>query len=136
MEGEIRVKGVLNKELTDDERTATTADLKTLVRDLSDSDSEGEEDFSAENRLCLPPEKMLYTGNDMSVEYAQDVLKRRDEPPKMLSKQQLGRSKNGLSAMPTTMQGVSNCDVAQRTIMACQPGTQIKVQRAMMWVSR
>ena len=42
MEGEIRVKGVLNKELTDDERTATTADLKTLVRDLSDSDSEGE----------------------------------------------------------------------------------------------
>ena len=51
IEGKIRVEGVLNNELDDNEMTATTANLTTLVRDLSDSDSGGEEDFSAENRV-------------------------------------------------------------------------------------
>ena len=44
------------------------------------------------------------------------MLERRDKPAKILSKQQPGRSKNGLSAMPTTIQGVSNHNVVQRTI--------------------
>ena len=30
----------------------------------------------------LPPDKILYNGNGTSAEYAQDVLERRDEPPK------------------------------------------------------
>ena len=79
----IRVDGVLDEELDNNKKTATTADLTTLAGDLSDSKLEDEEDFEAENRPRSPPEKMLYNGNGMSLENAQDVLERRDEPPKI-----------------------------------------------------
>ena len=48
----IWVEGVLDKDLDNDGRTATTANFITLVGDLSESDSEDEENFAAENRLA------------------------------------------------------------------------------------
>ena len=53
----IRVDGVLDEELDYNKRTTTTANLKTLVGDLSNSESEDKENFTAENRPRPPPEK-------------------------------------------------------------------------------
>ena len=66
----IRVDGVLDEELDNNKKTATTADLTTLAGDLSDSKLEDEENFAAENRPRPPPEKMLYNGNGTSVDCA------------------------------------------------------------------
>ena len=74
---------MLDEELDDDKMTATTVEMTTLAGDLSESESEDEEDFAAENRPCPPPGKMLYNGNGTSLKSAQDVLERRDEPPKI-----------------------------------------------------
>ena len=88
MDGKIRVEGVLDKELDDNDRTATAANLTTLAGDPSNrSYSEDKIDFSAKNRPCPSLEKMLYNGIATSVEYAQDMLDRQDERPKKLSKQ-------------------------------------------------
>ena len=102
IDGKIRVEGVLDKELDNNDRTATTADLTTLVGDPSRSDLEDEEDFFAP-----PPEEILYNVNGTSVEYSQDVPERRDEPPKKLSKKTPGRSNNGLSAGTTNKSALS-----------------------------
>ena len=72
----------MSERLGNNERTAKTANLTTLVEDLSESNSEGEVDFAVENRLHPPREKMIYNGNGTSVECAQDVPGRWDEPPK------------------------------------------------------
>ena len=102
IDGKIRVEGVLDKELDNNDRTATTADLTTLVGDPSRSDLEDEEDFFAP-----PPEEILYNVNGTSVEYSQDVPERRDEPPKKLGKKRPGRSNDGLSAGTTNKSDIA-----------------------------
>ena len=92
----------------------TTADLPTLAVDLSESDSEDEEGFAAENKPHPPPEKILYNENGTSVKYTQDVLERQDEPPKKLSRKRPGRSNNSLSAK-TRSKSTMSYDVGSQT---------------------
>ena len=44
-DGKVTVKGVLDKALGNDDKTAITVDWTTLAGDLNDSDSRGDEDF-------------------------------------------------------------------------------------------
>ena len=66
IDGKIQVDGFLNEELDDNERTATTTDLTTLAGNLSNSNTEDDEDSTEENRPRPPLERMLYNGNGAS----------------------------------------------------------------------